>query len=85
MAGKLKHFAVVCALAALLVAVSGTTQANWFETFDGEQLDLPAWGFHPFPDVTKTFTHTIKAEPDGNKYLSLDETTSYNLDGGSYG
>ena len=85
MAGKLKHFAVVCALAALLVAVSGTTQANWFETFDGEQLDLPAWQFHVFPEATKTFTHTIKTESNGNKYLSLDETVSYNLDGGSYG
>ena len=69
----------------LIVALSGTAQANWVETFDGNEPDLTTWQFTCFPDVTKTFTHAIKTEPDGNKYLSLDETTSYNTDAGKYG
>ena len=76
---------VICAVVGLIVAASGTAQANWFETFDGDEPDLTTWEFTCFPDVTKTFTATILAEPDGNKYLSLDETTSYNTDAGSYG
>jgi len=76
---------VICAVVGLLVAASGTAQANWSESFDGDELDLTIWEFTCFPDVTKTFTTTILAEPDGNKYLSLDETTSYNTDAGSYG
>ena len=76
---------VICAVVGLIVAASGTAQANWSETFDGDELDLPTWEFLCFPDVTKTFIATILAEPDGNKYLSLDETTSYNTGEGSYG
>ncbi len=76
---------VICAVVGLIVAASGTAQANWSETFDGDELDLPTWEYLCFPDVTKTFTATILAEPDGNKYLSLDETTSYNTGEGSYG
>jgi len=85
MAGKLRCFETVCVIAALLVAAGGTAQANWVETFNGAQLDVPTWVFSPYPDVTKTFTHTIKTEANGNKYLSLDETTSYDTDTGKFG
>jgi hypothetical protein len=64
------------------LVVNGTLQANWSETFDGDELDLATWVFTNIPDVTKTFTHTIKTDPNGSKYLSFDETTSA-ADGGS--
>jgi len=76
---------VICAVAGLIVAASGTVQANWSESFDGDELDLATWVFTCIPDVTKTFTSTIVTGPDGNKYLSFDETTSYNTGEGGYG
>jgi hypothetical protein len=76
---------VICAVVGLLVAASGTAQANWSETFDGDELDLPTWVFTCFPDMTKTFTNTIKVDPDGNKYLSLDETSSVEVAGSAFG
>ncbi len=82
---KVEKLVVMCAVVGLVVAASGTAQANWSESFDGDDFDLPTWEFLCFPDMTKTYTATILAEPDGNKYLSLDETTSYNTDAGSYG
>ena len=36
------------------LVISSTLQANWSESFDGDELDLPTWQFLPFPDVTKT-------------------------------
>ncbi len=85
MSEKMRNLLTICVAAVLIVAVAGTVQANWSETFDGTEPDLTTWQFTCYPDVTKTFTATILAEPDGNKYLSLDETTSYNTDAGSYG
>jgi len=85
MSEKMRRLLTICAVAGLIVAVAGTVRANWLETFDGTEPDLTTWQFTCYPDLTKTFTHTIVAEPDGNKYLSLDETTSYNTDAGSYG
>jgi len=85
MCKRLRKLVTVCAVVGLIVSVSSTAQANWVETFDGNEPDLTTWQFHCFPDVTKTFTHTIETEPGGNKYLSLDETTSYNTGAGSYG
>ncbi len=82
---KVEKLVVMCAVVGLVVAVSGTAQANWSESFDGNEPDLTTWQYLCFPDVTKTFTGTILAEPDGNKYLSLDETTSYNTGEGSFG
>ncbi|MFH1716723.1 MAG: hypothetical protein ABIF19_05185 [Planctomycetota bacterium] len=77
--------AAVWVLIGLIALAGATASANWFETFDGDELDLATWQFHPFPDVTKTFTNIIKTAPDGNKYLTLDETTSYDTGAGSFG
>ena len=82
---ELRRLVVVSALVGLTVAVSGPAQANWFETFDGDELDLPTWVFSPYPDLTKTFTHTIVTDPNGNKYLSLDETSSAGIGGSQFG
>ena len=82
---KMRNLLTICALLGLITAACGTAQANWSESFDGTELDLPTWQFHAYPDVTKTFTATVLTEPDGNKYLSLDETTSFDTDTGSYG
>ncbi len=76
---------VICAVVGLLVAVNGTTQANWIETFDGDEPDLPTWEFHPYPDMTKTYTNTIITDPNGNKYLSLDDTSSAGIGGSQFG
>ena len=67
------------------LVLSGTLEANWSESFDGEELDLATWQFHPFPDLAKTFTNTILVDPNGNKYLSLDETTSVGTGGSAFG
>ncbi len=82
---KVEKLVVICAVVGLVVVVNSTAQANWSESFDGDDLDLPTWQFHPFPDLTKTFTNTIKADPDGNKYLSLDETSSVGVGGSAFG
>ena len=85
MVGKSTCFETVCVIAVALVGLGGTTQANWLETFNGAQLDLPTWQFVCFPDITKTYKNSIVTAPDGNKYLSLDETTTYDTDKGGFG
>ena len=77
---KLVKSVVICVVVSLVV--NSTLQANWSESFDGDELDLATWVFTCIPDMTKTFTHTINTDPNGNKYLSFDETTSA-ADGGS--
>jgi len=73
---KIRSLITICVLMGLVVFVSESARANWVETFDGDQLDVATWQFVPLPDVTKTFTNTIVTDPNGNKYLSLNETTS---------
>ena len=73
---KIRSLTTICVLAGLITITIGPARANWMETFNGDVLDLPTWQFVPLPDVTKTFTNTIVTDPNGNKYLSLDETTS---------
>ncbi len=85
MFSKLRISVTSCAIVGLILFASSAGQADWLETFDGETLDLTTWQFSPFPDVTKTFTHTILTDPNGIKYLSLDETTSYDTGAGSFG
>jgi hypothetical protein len=69
----------------LVLLAGSASRADWLETFDGDQLDQATWLFSPFPDVTKTFTHTIVTDPNGNKYLSIDETTSEAENGSQFG
>jgi len=80
---KFAKSVVICVVVGLVV--NGTLQANWFESFDGDELDLVTWQFLPFPDVTKTFTNTIEVDPNGNKYLSLGETSSAGAGGSAFG
>jgi len=82
---KAKKLVIVCAALGLAIFVSGTAQANWVETWNGAQPDLATWEFYCFPDVTKTFINTIKTDPTGNKYLSLDETSSVAVGGSAFG
>jgi hypothetical protein len=84
MAERTGRLAAVYTLMALLTVASGSAQANWSETFGGNAFDQ-AWTFGCYPDVTKTCTQTIKDGPDDDDYLRLEETTSFNLGGGSYG
>ncbi|HCO93797.1 MAG TPA: hypothetical protein DIU00_07600 [Phycisphaerales bacterium] len=82
---ELRSLVTICVLVGIIVLVSSTTQANWLETFDGDELDLATWQFECFPDMTKTFTNTIVTDPNGNKYLSLDETSSAGVGGSAFG
>ena len=79
----LRSLVVVCT--SLIFSVGITAQANWLETFDGDELDLSTWVFSPYPDLTNTFTHTIVTDPNGNKYLSMDETSSAAIGGSQFG
>jgi len=85
MFGRLRSSETICVLMALVLLATVTGRADWFETFDGETLDLTTWVFSPFPDATKTFTDTILTDPNGNKYLSLDEATSAAETGSQFG
>ena len=82
---ELRSLVTICVLVGLIAFVSGTARANWLETFDGDQLDLATWQYECFPDMTKTFTSTILTDPNGNKYLSLDETSSVGVGGSAFG
>jgi hypothetical protein len=82
---RAKKLVMIGAVLGLIVLVSGPAQANWLETFGGSQPDLTTWQFGCFPDLTKTFTHTIKTDPNGNKYLSVDETSSAAAGGSQFG
>lgn len=80
---KLVKSIVICAIVVLIE--NGPLQANWSESFDGDELDLATWIFTSVPDVTKTFSNTIQVDPNGNKYLSLDETSSAGVGGSAFG
>ena len=75
----------ICVLVGLIAITIDSAWANWMETFDGNEPDLATWQFECFPDVTKTFTNTIVTDPNGNKYLSLDETSSVEIGGSAFG
>ncbi|MBC8471710.1 MAG: hypothetical protein H8D56_19790 [Planctomycetes bacterium] len=85
MSGRMVRLLTAYVLLGLILLAGNTTQANWSETFDGDEPDLATWQFYPFPDVTKTFTNTIKVDPNGNKYLSIDETSSSAAGGSQFG
>jgi hypothetical protein len=85
MLSKILNLITICMLVGLVAFVCGSARANWVETFDGDELDLPTWEFNCFPDVTKTFTNSILTDPNGNKYLSLDETSSADAGGSAFG
>ena len=80
-----KHFVAVYILIGTIAVLSGTAQANWSETFDGNTFDLSTWQFSCYPDLTKTFSATIQDGPDDNDYLSLDETSPADIGGSQIG
>ena len=75
----------VCVLTGLIFLKSGTAQANWLETFDGNTFDLPTWLFIGYPDLTKTFNATIQDGPDDNDYITLSETSAPDVGGAQIG
>jgi len=85
MSEKKRELLTICAVVALIVTISGTVRANWEESFDGMDFDLTTWTFGCFPDVTKTFSATIKDGAGDDDYLGLDETTAYDPGVLSYG
>ncbi|MHC4323892.1 MAG: hypothetical protein ACYSUX_06435 [Planctomycetota bacterium] len=82
---KLTSLTVVCVLIGLILLTSGTAQADWLETFDGNTFDLPTWLFGSYPDLTKTFSATIQDGPDDNDYLTLDESSPDDIGGSQFG
>ena len=75
----------VCVLIGLILLTSGTAQANWLETFDGNSFSLATWQFACYPDLTKTFNATIRDGLDDNDYISLDETSPADVGGSQFG
>jgi hypothetical protein len=84
MSGKMRKLITICAIVALIVTVIDTAQANWEETFDGNAFDQ-TWTFHCYPDLTGTFSATIKDGAGDNDYVSLDETTPATIGGSQFG
>jgi hypothetical protein len=82
---KILKLMVICVFVGLITIAIGPARANWMETFNGDQPDLSTWQYECFPDMTKTYTHTILTDPNGNKYLSLDETSSTDVGGSAFG
>ena len=74
MCRELRSLVIACV--SLIVVIGGTSQANWVETFDGGTFDLPTWQFLVYPNAVATHTEQIIPGPNGNDYLSLDETTA---------
>jgi hypothetical protein len=78
-----KRLLSFCLLIALVM--TGTAAADWSETFDNNSFDLATWNWGCYPDMTSTFTHNIANIPGPYDYLTLRETTPFNLGAGSYG
>jgi hypothetical protein len=85
MSRQIRSLMVVCTLAGLFALAGGTANANWSDTFNNNSFDLATWQFHCYPDITKTFTQTIKDGPGDNDYLSFDETSSVAVGGSAFG
>jgi hypothetical protein len=71
----------------LWLTVIGTfpAPANWIETFSSGSYDLHTWNFYCYPDLTKTYMHSIQTTPGGNSYLALDEPASIQAYGSAFG
>ena len=65
--------------------MTGIAAANWIETFNAGGYDLPTWKFYCYPDLTKTYAHTIQTAPGPNSYLALDEPASVGVYGSAFG
>ncbi|MHC4204504.1 MAG: hypothetical protein ACYSTT_07615 [Planctomycetota bacterium] len=74
-----------CVLIGLILLISGTAQANWLETFDGNSFDLSTWLFSGYPEITGTLSATIQDGPDDDDYLAFDETSSADVGGTQLG
>jgi len=81
---KIRNAMTVCAVLAAIAMLSDTAQANWSETFGGNAFDQ-TWTFGCYPDMTGTFSATIKNGPANDDYLSLNETTSAAAGGSQFG
>ncbi len=85
MSKQIRKLMAVCAVIGLILAASGTAQANWAETFDANAFDLATWEFHCYPDIAKTYTGTIQDGPGDNDYLAVGETSSVAVGGSAFG
>ena len=73
MCKTIKNLVVVCAVVGLIVAVSGTARANWFEDFNDMTFDQ-TWTWQRYPDLFGSFTAgTIVDGPGSDDYLEMEE------------
>ncbi len=82
---KSAKITTICVLTGLILLTSGLAQANWLETFGGNDFDLTTWQFGCYPDLTKTFKATIQDGPEDNDYITLDETSPSDIGGAQIG
>ncbi len=80
---RLRHacYTLVC----LAMLLGSAARANWSDTFDDNGFDLPTWQFLSYPQLTGTFSGTIKDGPETNDYLGLAETTAPGQGGSAFG
>ena len=84
MSKKMRKLATICAVVALIVAVSGTAPANWSEDFDDMTFD-ETWAWERYPDLYGSFTAgTIVDAPGSNDYLKMEETVALSLGGAAF-
>jgi hypothetical protein len=80
-----RHIVSVSLVLCGIGLMAGIAPANWIETFNAGSYDLPTWNFYCYPDITKTYAHSIKTGTGGNSYLSLDEPASTSVYGSAFG
>ncbi len=56
MSEKKRKLLTICAVVGLVMLVSGTAEANWEESFGGNDFDLTTWLFRAYPEITGTFS-----------------------------
>ena len=82
---ELRSLVTICVLVGLIAFVSDAARADWEDSFNANTFDLPTWEYLLYPQITATFTATIKDGPDDNDYLALAETSSTAVGGSGFG
>jgi len=83
----MKRWVRVTGMIGLICFLTGNVYADWIDTFSEGQFDLPTWQYYSYPQVpgATQFNGSIAGDPNGNSYLSLDETLSYAEGGAAFG
>ena len=83
----MNRWARIAGMMGVICFFAGSTSADWIDTFSHGEFDLSTWQFQAYPGIpgVTQFDGTIAGHPEGNTYLSLDETLSYSAGGAAFG